>query len=119
MKRREANPISLNTVLELNEALRGVVTQGTGGAAAVVPNSFGKTGTTSDRRDAWFVGYTSELVSAVWLAKPQRTKTGALAYLPMEGTSGGHAAAPLWARFMERAVPLQRQFNRVHGAPRW
>lgn len=58
-----------DTAQKMNELLRGVVTspEGTGRAAAVIPNAHGKTGTTQNDRSAWFIGYTPELVTAVWV----------------------------------------------------
>ena len=92
---------------------------GTATAAAIVPNAFGKTGTTSDHRDAWFVGYTPELVTAVWLASPRRDRRGIVRYRPMPGATGGNAAAPIWARFMWSATAIQREANRRKGVMPW
>lgn len=55
----------------------------------------GKTGTTQDGRDAWFVGYTPDLVAAVYIGYDHREKSVA---------SGGRLAAPLWAEFINRAL---------------
>lgn len=71
---------------------RGVRTVGYGGPAA------GKTGTTQDARDVWFVGYTPEVVGVVWMGFDQPS-----AILP--GASGGGLAAPVWGRIMARAHP--------------
>jgi 1A family penicillin-binding protein len=111
--RRHESPLQSSTISEMNVALRTVVTEGTGYAAAAVPNAFGKTGTTSDHRDAWFVGYTPELLTTVWVASPHRDKHGVLRYRQMDGGTGGHVAAPIWARFMKTAVPLQAKANRL------
>ena len=61
--------LSEQTAQLMNEVFRAVVVGkgGTGYAASSVPNAHGKTGTTQDDRDAWFVGYTPELVAAVWV----------------------------------------------------
>ncbi len=116
--RRHNSPLSASTIVEMNQALRSVVTEGTGYAANVVPHAFGKTGTTSDLRDAWFVGYTPELVTAVWVASPHRDKHGVLRYGTMDGGTGGHVAAPIWAKFMSTAVPIQRRSNSLrHEGP--
>jgi 1A family penicillin-binding protein len=56
----------------------------------------GKTGTTNDAADAWFVGYTPQLVGTVWIGFDQRRPIAARA-------SGGRAAAPVWGRLMRRA----------------
>ncbi|HLK55430.1 MAG TPA: PBP1A family penicillin-binding protein, partial [Chthonomonadaceae bacterium] len=92
---------------EINVALREVVLNGTGAAAASIPDAHGKTGTTSHRRDAWFVGYTSDLTTLVWMARarketgraPDGTRTERTVYLPMEGATGGHLCAPVWRDF--------------------
>jgi 1A family penicillin-binding protein len=79
-----------------------------------VADAHGKTGTTNDNRDAWFVGYTPELSTAVWVGSVQRKtdKKGRVSvrYAPMPSyATGGHVCAPVWARFMKAAVPIQRQ----------
>ncbi len=56
----------------------------------------GKTGTTNDAADAWYVGYTPQLVGTVWIGFDQRRPIAARA-------SGGRAAAPVWGRLMQRA----------------
>jgi penicillin-binding protein 1A len=64
----------------------------------------GKTGTTNDMKDAWFIGYVPQLVTGVWVGYDQEKSLGA-------GGSGGQAAAPIWTEFMQRAVagiPAQR-----------
>lgn len=57
----------------------------------------GKTGTTENYVDAWFVGYTPQLVAGVWVGFDQPRPVG-------RGFTGGSAAAPIWARFMAQAV---------------
>ena len=62
----------------------------------------GKTGTSQDYRDAWFVGYTSHLVTGVWLGNDDAT--------PTKKTSGGNLPVDIWSRFMKdahRSVPPQ------------
>ncbi|MDP3381992.1 MAG: penicillin-binding transpeptidase domain-containing protein, partial [Phenylobacterium sp.] len=82
----------------MNQMMRGVVTSGTG-TAAQVPNYdlAGKTGTTNDYRDAWFVGYTGGFVAAVWVGKDDNTT--------MRRVSGGAAPARIWRDFMGAALP--------------
>jgi penicillin-binding protein 1A len=118
-QRRVASGLDSGTVEQMNVALRGVVTQGTGGAAIAVPHAFGKTGTTNDGRDAWFVGYTPELVTAVWVANPHRDMMGITRYAEMPGATGGHVAAPIWADFMRHAVLTQKESNRLRHLPQW
>lgn len=82
----------------LNQMLRGVMTSGTGRGAAIAGRDLaGKTGTTSDYKDAWFVGYTGGFVTAVWVGKDDNT--------PMRGVTGGAAPAAIWKGFMEAALP--------------
>jgi penicillin-binding protein 1A len=58
----------------------------------------GKTGTTNDFRDAWFVGYTPELLTAVWVGYDQPRSLGA-------DSTGGHVALPIWMDYVKEAVP--------------
>jgi penicillin-binding protein 1A len=83
---------------EMREAMRGVVTGGTGTAAAIEgwPVA-GKTGTTQRNRDVWFVGYTPVLSTAVWVGHPSED-------VQLRGMSSSGTAAPLWADFMRRAL---------------
>ena len=59
--------------------------------------SAGKTGTTDDYRDAWFIGYTPQIITGVWLGYDKPRPGG-------KGFTGGGAAAPIWERFMRKAV---------------
>ncbi|WP_426038698.1 transglycosylase domain-containing protein [Brevundimonas sp. DC300-4] len=82
----------------INQMLRGVVTRGTARSAAISGRDIaGKTGTTSDYKDAWFVGYTGGFVTAVWVGKDDNTA--------MRGVTGGAAPAAIWKGFMEAALP--------------
>lgn len=88
-----------DTATTMAMLLRDVVLHGTGRAAAGVPNAAGKTGTTQDDRDAWFVGFTPQLVAAVWAGNDDRSPMGGQIF-------GGTVPAPIWAQFMRRAAPL-------------
>jgi penicillin-binding protein 1A len=82
----------------MNQMMRQVVTSGTGASARVAGFDIaGKTGTTSDYRDAWFVGYTGGFVTAVWTGKDDNT--------PMRRVTGGGAPAQIWKSFMGQALP--------------
>lgn len=84
-------------------ALTEVVRRGTGQQARIGRTTAGKTGTSEDHVDAWFVGYTSELVAGVWLGFPE-------AAIPMEyprtpfSITGGTWPANIWARFAAEAL---------------
>jgi penicillin-binding protein 1A len=78
--------------------MRGVVDGGTGGRAKVAGYDLaGKTGTTSDYRDAWFVGYTGGFVTAVWVGQDDN---GA-----MRRITGGNVPAAVWKDYMTAALP--------------
>jgi len=64
---------------------------------AMLYPSAGKTGTTNDYRDAWFVGYTPRMVTAVWVGHDKPQPGG-------KGFTGGGVAAPIWGAFMRQAV---------------
>jgi penicillin-binding protein 1A len=83
----------------LRDVLHGVVTHGTGRAANLSVPTFGKTGTTSDYRDAWFVGFAGDLVVGVWVGNDDNT--------PLPGTSGGGVPARIWRAFMTEALGIQ------------
>lgn len=92
---------------EMDELFRGVVTMGygTGGKVRDVPEARGKTGTTNDDRDAWWLGYVpNKLVAAVWVGNDN--------YAPMQGAYGGVVCAPIWREFMLKAVPIFDRMRR-------
>jgi len=80
------------------ELLRGVVEHGTGHGAALDGFAAGKTGTSQDYRDAWFVGFNDTLVVGVWLGNDDDS--------PMRRVVGGSLPATIWREFMTRATPL-------------
>jgi penicillin-binding protein 1A len=78
--------------------MRGVITSGTGTRAAVKGYDLaGKSGTTSDYRDAWFMGYTGGFVTAVWVGRDDNT--------PMKKVTGGGVPAGIWHDYMSQALP--------------
>lgn len=80
------------------DMLQAVVEDGTGrGARGLGRPTAGKTGTTNDFRDAWFVGFTPELTCGVWIGNDGHHPMG-----PSE--TGGSAAVPIWKAFMDHAV---------------
>ncbi len=77
--------------------LRTVMVSGTGTRAAIPGYDLaGKTGTTSDYKDAWFCGFTGGLTTVVWLGRDDAT--------PMRRITGGSAPAELWRGFMTYAL---------------
>jgi penicillin-binding protein 1A len=78
---------------EVTKVLKANVTSGTGTAANYGCPAAGKTGTTDEAKDAWFVGYTPHLSAAVWVGYPD-------AGVAMPGAQGGTFAAPVWHAFM-------------------
>ena len=80
----------------MNGMLTGVIDHGTGKAAALPRPAAGKTGTTQDYRDAWFIGYTADLVAGVWLGNDDNT--------PMNRVTGGSLPAAAWRSFMLAAT---------------
>ena len=87
-----------DTTYLVTNMMRSVLSEGTG--AAVRASGFsldaaGKTGTTNDLRDAWFVGFTPELLTVVWVGLDDNQALG---------LSGAQAALPIWLAFMQRAL---------------
>jgi penicillin-binding protein 1A len=84
------------------DILKGVIKRGTGTAAAIGRPAAGKTGTTQANRDAWFVGYTPQLSTAVWMGYPSEQK----AMTSVHGLTvfGGSFPARMWAEFMRAAL---------------
>ncbi len=80
----------------LLDLLWNVVNRGTGRAANLGMETFGKTGTTQDNRDAIFVGFAGDLVTAVWVGNDDNS--------PLKGVSGGGLPARIWRDFMSQAV---------------
>ncbi|MDP6829650.1 MAG: PBP1A family penicillin-binding protein [Alphaproteobacteria bacterium] len=82
-------------IAELNQMLARTIREGTGRNARIGRPAAGKTGTSQDYRDAWFLGYTSQLVAGVWLGNDDGS--------PMARVTGGGAPARLWRDFMKAA----------------
>jgi penicillin-binding protein 1A len=89
----------------VNQILEQVVQYGTGKRAALVDRPVaGKTGTTENYGDAWFVGYTPQLVVAVWVGYPN-TLRPMLTEFHGDPVAGGTYPALIWKSFMEKALP--------------
>lgn len=93
----------------LTDMLRGVLLNGTGTGANIGRPAAGKTGTTSDYNDAWFIGFTPDLVAAVWIGYDNNEH--------LDGITGGTIPATMWREFMNAAVAKKpwRDFPRPNG----
>jgi penicillin-binding protein 1A len=108
---REGNPLefgntrphfervmSAATAYVITSMLETVVQHGTGRKAAELGRPVaGKTGTTNDTHDAWFIGFTPDLLAGVWVGFDSERSLG-------KTETGGHAAAPIWTDFMKTAL---------------
>ena len=86
-----------DTTFLVTNMMRSVLNEGTAAAAraSFTLDAAGKTGTTNDLRDAWFVGFTPELLTVVWVGLDDNQALG---------LSGAQAALPIWTQFMTRAL---------------
>jgi penicillin-binding protein 1A len=102
VRRRALNE---NDAAILNSILQGVVQEGTGERAQLPDGRpvAGKTGTTENYGDAWFVGYTPQLAVAVWVGYPDRLEP-MLTEFDGEAVAGGTYPALIWRAFMKRAL---------------
>ncbi len=97
-KVREEQVIDPRIAFLSTYVMQGVIQSGTGTRAKGIGRpAAGKTGTTNDMRDAWFIGYTPALVTGVWVGFDQERALG-------RQEVGGRAAAPIWLYYMEKAV---------------
>jgi penicillin-binding protein 1B len=97
---REQQVADESAVFVLTSILEGVLSRGTGKSArngGFTRPAAGKTGTSNDTRDAWFVGFTPNLATGVWIGLDDNTPLG---------VTGGSAAAPVWGEFMSCSAPL-------------
>jgi len=93
---RTERVIDEGVLQEIRSVLRSVITSGTGRAARNLPRTvYGKTGTTDDYSDAWFVGFDDNIVVGVWVGRDDHTPIG-----PRE--AGARAALPIWIDFMKK-----------------
>jgi len=115
-----ARAIDPRTAYVMNDLLRGVATHGTGARASaeLKRNDIGgKTGTTNDSHDAWFAGYTPDVVGVAWMGYDQPRSLGT-------GETGGGVSLPIWVDFMREALkdmepktpgPLPDGLERIEG----
>lgn len=86
--------LSSDTTAKMDAMLKDVVSYGTGNSASIAVKSAGKTGTTSDSRDLWYLGYTQDLATAVWVGNSDGKAVSGY------GSYGGSVSAPLWRDYM-------------------
>lgn len=99
------------TAYQLQDMMAAVVSRGTASASGVGRPAAGKTGTTNDNTDAWFVGFTARALAVVWLGFDDPAHK-----LGREG-DGAHAALPLWARAIRAAEGARPAVAVPIGAP--
>jgi penicillin-binding protein 1A len=93
--------LSQETAYLITSILKSVIDRGTGHRARVLARpAAGKTGTTNDQMDAWFIGFTPELVAGAWVGFDEKRTLG-------KEETGGRAAVPIWLEFMQGATEDQ------------
>lgn len=100
-KPKAENVLSPQVAFMMSQGLRQVLERGTGSAAKeLAPWMAGKTGTTNDNKDNWFIGFSSNLVTGVWVGNDDSQ--------PIIGkASGADLALPLWQSFMTEVLPMR------------
>jgi penicillin-binding protein 1A len=93
--------ISPETAYLMTSIMQGVIQEGTGRSVRSIGRpAAGKTGTTDEFVDAWFVGFTPQFLTGVWVGYDDRTPLG-------RGETGSRAAAPIWLDFMRQAIAYE------------
>jgi penicillin-binding protein 1A len=87
--------VDARTARRMDAMMQRVVQVGTGRAARLDRPAAGKTGTSSDFRDAWFIGYSGDLICGVWVGNDDGS--------PMKSVTGGNVPAQVWHDFMMAA----------------
>jgi penicillin-binding protein 1A len=103
--------ISVDIAREMMILLQAVVQHGTAAAASSMNHAFGgKTGTTNDYTDAWFIGFSPSITCGTWIGFDDRRSLG-------EKETGAKAALPIWMQFMKVAVAGRpnEQFSRANA----
>ena len=112
----EKEILSPQTSFIMTNLLKGVVDKGSGYAAKQLGRPCaGKTGTSNDSVDAWFVGYTTQMVAGVWVGYDDRTSLG-------NKVTGGNLACPIWTKFMKEALegyPIVDFYEPQNGGIEW
>jgi penicillin-binding protein 1A len=99
LERRAPRAISAANAFVMTDMMTDVIQRGTGQRAKALGRNdvAGKTGTTSDHRDAWFVGFNADLVAAAWIGFDHERSLG-------DNEEGGRTALPMWLYFMQVAL---------------
>ena len=95
-KARTSKVLNINTAATMTAIMKTVITSGTGRAASIGKPAAGKTGTTDDCKDAYFIGYTPDVVTGVWVGNDDNSKMGEL--------TGGTVPAKIWKDVMTVAT---------------
>ena len=95
-KARSSKVLNLNTAATMTAIMKTVITNGTGRAANIGKPAAGKTGTTDDSRDAYFIGFTPDVVTGVWVGNDDNSQMG--------GITGGTVPALIWKDVMTVAT---------------
>ncbi len=104
--------ITPKTAMAMVSILRDVVRAGTGTRAlALKKPAGGKTGTTNGETDAWFIGFTPDMVTGVWVGFDEKIKTLG------RGATGGSVAAPIWLSYMTKAT--EKYVTKDFTIPKW
>jgi penicillin-binding protein 1A len=99
---------------QTRDLLHGVITKGTGRSAQIADFAGGKTGTTENYGDAWFVGFTDELTVAVWVGYPDKLRSMKTEYRGGP-VAGGTFPADIWRDFMSSAIDIRNLRSAVAG----
>jgi penicillin-binding protein 1A len=103
-KSAENSILSMQTVISIKELLKNVIDVGTGKAAKIDKEiAYGKTGTTQDYRDAWFVGFKDDITCGVWVGNDNNQS--------MKKVTGGGMPALIWKEFMSNTDILNHNEN--------
>jgi penicillin-binding protein 1A len=109
----ESRVVAEHVDRDLTAMMYGVMTEGTGRGAAIGSHeAAGKTGTTQDYHDAWFVGFTTDYVTGVWVGNDDSS--------PMRGVTGGSLPADIWRQVMtaaEKGLPARPLDRSPPGIP--
>lgn len=95
-KARTSKVLNINTAATMTAIMKTVITSGTGRAANIGKPAAGKTGTTDDSKDAYFIGFTPDVVTGVWVGNDDNSKMG--------GITGGTIPAQIWRDVMQVAT---------------